>query len=272
MDITTSNNCNFCKIKNAKPTTIFTDKEITILLERIYSGSVNTYLLDVNTYQRIARHLTKGVYEGFGKSIINVQWGTPDFDMLTSLKDNTYIFSAAKTYQQTKDISSLLVKDGKVQSFREFKKEAKPIFNKYNRDYLEVEYQSAIMQARTASKWIDIERTKDVYEKLEYHTAGDSRVRRNHEVLNGIIRPVDDKFWSTFMPPNGWNCRCTVLQTTGVESTVLNKSNKPSKDDVPDIFRFNAGKDKIIFSKKHPYFDVPKDDKDFAKRNFNLPL
>lgn len=272
MDITTSNSCPICKISNQKEESIFTDEEVTILLERIYNGSVGRYSLDFNTYQRIARHLSKGVYEGFGKDIINVSWGTPDYEMLSSLRDNTYIFSAAKTYQQTKEISNLLVKGDRLQTFKEFEKDASIIFETYNKRYLAAEYQSAIMQARSAAQWIDIERTKDIYDKLEYHTAGDSRVRRNHEVLNGIIRPVDDKFWSTFMPPNGWLCRCTVLQTREVESTVLNRDNKPSKKDVPEIFRFNAGKDKIIYSKKHPYFKVPKVDKEFANRNFNLPL
>ena len=38
------------------------------------------------------------------------------------------------------------------------------------------------------------------------------------------------------------------------------------------IFKMNPGKDKVIFNKEHPYFDVAPKDKDFAKRNFDLPI
>ena len=41
---------------------------------------------------------------------------------------------------------------------------------------------------------------------------------------------------------------------------------------MPDIFMFNAGKQRIVFSPKHPYFDVADRDKGFAKTNFGMPI
>ncbi len=46
---------------------------------------------------------------------------------------------------------------------------------------------------------------------LLYSAVLDDRTRPNHEALNGIIRPVDDDFWDTHLPPNGINCRCEVV-------------------------------------------------------------
>jgi SPP1 gp7 family putative phage head morphogenesis protein len=51
----------------------------------------------------------------------------------------------------------------------------------------------------------------DIIWGYEYTTVGDNRVRDEHAVLDGIKLPKDDPFWQRFWPPNGYNCRCTVL-------------------------------------------------------------
>ena len=275
--MTTTNNythsCNRCGgIQNIDSPDIFSEQEIMEFLDGIFYGRIYKRKLSLDVYLKTARHLTEGVYKGFGKELINTTLYTPDEVMLSSLRSNVYIFSAAKNYQQTRAISALLTDKNGLVSFAEFEKKARELFTTYNKNYLAVEYQSAIMQARSASQWMDIQNDKSVYNLLEYNTVGDGRVRPEHRVLNGIVRPVDDKFWSTFMPPNGWNCRCTVVQRMDIAITPLNRGNRPSKDDVPEIFRFNPGIDKIIYSKKHPYFDVARGDKQFAKDNFGLPI
>lgn len=45
----------------------------------------------------------------------------------------------------------------------------------------------------------------------QYSAVGDQRTRPAHLDLNGRIYRYDDPFWSTFYPPNGFNCRCTVI-------------------------------------------------------------
>ncbi|MBQ3349216.1 MAG: minor capsid protein [Thermoguttaceae bacterium] len=47
---------------------------------------------------------------------------------------------------------------------------------------------------------------------FEYCTAHDRRVRPEHRLLEGVRLPKDDPFWKKYLPPNGWNCRCTVLE------------------------------------------------------------
>jgi SPP1 gp7 family putative phage head morphogenesis protein len=265
-----------CKVCNGKISNkqldIFTEDEMNTFLARIFDRSVTVNSLDKSMYQKIARKITAGVYKGYGKNIINTTYNSPDYDMLQSLRENVYIFSGAKTYQQTKDISTLLAGPTAPRTFKEFKTLAKPLFKSYNETYLKVEYNSAIAQARSASQWLEIENDKSIYDSLQYVTAGDNRVRPEHEILNGIIRRVDDKFWDKFMPPNGWACRCLVIQQMDVKETPLTTKNKPSIESVPKEFRFNPGKEKIIFSPYHPYFNVAKSEREYAKRNFDLPL
>lgn len=273
--------CSVCEVHNKfdeKPIHLFTDEEIDLIILAIYAGTITTHNLDVTTYLKTARKLSEGMFDGYGNNFDDVVMNSEDYYMLKALEQNIYFFSGAKTYQQTRDISSLLLKEEdmagvkiKIQTpFNEFRKEAKKMFLDYNENYLRAEYNSAIAQSRTASQWQEIQKEVEHLPMLTYQTVGDARVRPTHQELDNIARPVNDSFWDIYMPPNGWNCRCTVEQTGKKKITSLKGFKTP--DDVPEIFRFNAGKERIVFSPKHPYFKVAPQDKDFAKRNFNMPM
>lgn len=261
--------CSFCEIENKDPD-LFTDDEIERVIYGIYSGIITVRSLDFATYQKVARKLSEGVYKGYGIHLDDTLYLSEDYLMLRSLKTNVYIFSAAKQYQQVRHMSSLLTEGDKIRPFSEFKKEATEVFKEYNVHHLTAEYNSAIAQSRSASQWVDIYNNRAVLPYLTYQTVGDGRVRPEHAMLNGITRKIQDPFWDKFMPPNGWNCRCDVSQHEEAKETDLTNFKTP--DTVPDIFQFNAGKEKIVFSKKHPYFKVAPQDKDWAKQNFGLPL
>jgi len=43
-------------------------------------------------------------------------------------------------------------------------------------------------------------------------TRADERVRASHRAWHNVTLPVDDPWWQTHYPPNGWRCRCTAVQ------------------------------------------------------------
>lgn len=45
-----------------------------------------------------------------------------------------------------------------------------------------------------------------------YIAVQDERTRQQHKTWHGTVLPVDDKFWDSHYPPNGWRCRCIVQQ------------------------------------------------------------
>lgn len=274
-DITTlySSVCTICGgYHNASETNIFTQEEMNQLIDGVLLGIYTTEHLPVWYYEKTAQALFTGVEAGFGKTLLEVEFGGIDYALLYELRTNIYVFSAAKTYQQVRDMTDLLAEYRYRPDI--FKQKAQAIFENYSTpkgaNYLSTEYSTAKLSARAAKNWIDIAKNSDTLPFLEYQTVGDARVRPEHAALDGIIRPVSDAFWSNYYPPNGWRCRCTVIQHDEAQVTTLKGFKQP--DTVPDMFLMNSGKDKIIFSPKHPYFKVARGDKQLAMDNFNLPL
>ena len=71
-------------------------------------------------------------------------------------------------------------------------------------------YDNNLRTAKMAGRWQQIQRTKATRPYLIYTTVGDSQVRDEHRKWDKLVLPVDDSFWDTHYPPNGWNCRCTI--------------------------------------------------------------
>lgn len=65
--------------------------------------------------------------------------------------------------------------------------------------------------AAAAGQWERIQQTKRTFNVLRYVTQDDGRVRAAHMAWHNLALPVDDPFWATHYPPNGWRCRCRVI-------------------------------------------------------------
>lgn len=207
------------------------------------------------------RILNKAVDNG----IVNNE---PPSEMQRKLREDVFVFSSCKTHVQLKEASSLLLsEDGRIKPWQKFNQEMTALNRKYNEDYLQSEYVFATSSAEMAPKWSDFEKGGDRY-NLQYRTANDDRVRDSHKTLNGTTLPVSDPFWDSYFPPNGWRCRCTVVQVLKEKYPVDNSAEKmriadkitvelDSKGrDRNAMFRYNPGKQKIIFPPNHPYYKV----------------
>ena len=102
-----------------------------------------------------------------------------------------------------------------------------------------------------------------MYPNLEFRTVGDDRVRPAHRELHGIIKPIDDVFWTKYYPPLDWRCRCDAVPTAE------NPKGEVPKDMHPPKFVGNVGIDKEIFQSNHNFFRLINEDKE-ALRNREL--
>ncbi|WP_336801550.1 phage head morphogenesis protein [Kaistia sp. MMO-174] len=83
--------------------------------------------------------------------------------------------------------------------------------------------------ARAAGQWDRIQRTKEALPFLLYVRTTASDPRPEHLGWAGTILPVDDPFWRSHFPPNGWGCKCTVRQITRRERDRLLSSVSEAK-------------------------------------------
>lgn len=79
---------------------------------------------------------------------------------------------------------------------------------------LEAIFRTQTQMAYSAAKWIEAQDgpIAEVLWGWKYVTVGDDRVRPEHEALDGTTLPKDDLFWTRNFPPNGWACRCQVIE------------------------------------------------------------
>lgn len=263
--------CRLCDIKNAAPIMIFGESEYERIINGIIRKDITTRSLDYKTYKATADKLTEAVLKGFGSE---GGYGTGRESVLKGMKRNVFYFSGAKTYQQTREISTKLARmmagKGETKTLSDFKAEAKKILTTYNENYLTAEYNFAMAQGLAADEWLNYTNDAELYPNLTYRTVGDGRVRTEHAALDGVTLPIGHHFWRKNFPPNDWNCRCNASQE-GPDAKLTPVKEVP-RIEIPKIFQMNAGRDRIVFSKHHPYFRVAKQDKEFAKRNFDLSV
>lgn len=136
-----------------------------------------------------------------------------DKDLAQALKFSIAEFSAFKETSFRKDLEKLLTQDGKLTPWKDFKEKAYKISSDYNHRWLKTEYHQTVANAQMAEKWKGFEANKDLYPNLKLVSVRDSRVRPEHKILDGTIRPIDDPFWNTHTPPLDWGCRCDVVPT-----------------------------------------------------------
>lgn len=233
----------------------FTD-EITRLAREIYNTKKGKNY-DPALLNATARQMAKAMAEGYGKDSIKIEWDSPDAEMIGKLTRDAWHFSAAKNYQQLRDMTLALNDKGKLRDWASFQDEVAKTNAKYNVTWLRTEYDSAVAASQMASRWVQFGQNKRTMPMLQYQTVGDSNVRDEHQRLDGIVKHIDDSFWNTYYPPNGWRCRCDVQQLPGQRTeTDTTRRELPT---VPDLFRTNVGKTGLMFPAGHPYYkDCPK--------------
>lgn len=195
----------------------------------------------------------------------------PNPDLTVKLHENTYMFSGFKTKIMAEEAATLLRDEkGNIKSFDKFYQDVRGIDDKYNKKYLSSEYAHAVSSTQAAREWAGFAEGAGRY-NLQYRTANDGNVRREHQALNDITLPFDDQFWNHYMPPNGWRCRCRVIEVRKSKYEVSDSEkamrigDKMTEDKKMQMFRYNPGKEGRVFPQKHPYF--PKGCGDCNKAN-----
>ena len=246
-------------------------KLIEEISQKLQNGDIRPSDLDKDLIEQIYNDVSQPVKEEFGQRWVDYDYKEPK-SLIQKFKKNLWQFSSAKTLAELEYINSLILdKNGRIKPEHQFMQDVRKANILFNRNYLQAEYQTAKRGAQMAHLWNKFLEQKKYYPNLVYRTVGDSRVRPEHAALNGVVKPIDDPFWKTYYPPNGWRCRCTVMNTAEKvsEGTFEDKTVKPE-------FYGNTALDEEILTSKGTFFKLlNKDHK--AKTNaelmkYNMPM
>ena len=196
--------------------------------------------------------------------------------MRQRLQRSNYIFSGMKTFHELNEaFPSLIDENGNRKPFEQFLNDVQKIDRTYNHNYLRAEYNFCQASADMAAKWEGFMQDGDRY-NLQYRTQRDKKVRPEHAALDRVTLPMSDTFWQEYYPPNGWNCRCTVVQvrkskypeTPHDEAMALGE--EATGKDTKGIFHFNPGIEQKTIPDYNPYTIKRCRDCDIAKGKLDL--
>jgi len=172
----------------------------------------------------------------FLKQKLNITTNAWD-DTLKEVHAKAFVVAGATKLALLKDLREAVahaVEDG--ESIGQFRKRFDALVQQHGWDYkgqrgwrTRVIYDNNMRSAAMAGQWDRIQQNKVSRPYLMYRTAGDSRVRKQHKDWDRVVLPVDDEFWDSHYPANGYGCRCDVRTLSEREMTQkgLSVSDRP---------------------------------------------
>lgn len=168
---------------------------------------------------------------------------------------NTYQFAAAKDAETCRLMQAQVYDDtGKLRSWPQFRERANEISQSSNEVQLRVERDNCARQSIMSDKFQDMRDNADIYPYWMYKGRLDSRERKEHVALEGLILRIGSVAGDSIYPPGDWNCRCTAVpvddrylsannrsvQTEEQARSWLEGTDKDGKAFVDPQFRYNA--------------------------------
>ena len=236
---------------------LLSDDELNDLIEKLLRNifknqSISKAPLALQEY--FIEQLTDAVIEGYGATLDDFDTDTPDADMIEALQADVVKFAAAKDDVMNKAIARELVgPDGNLRSYKEFKIAATQITSDHTDTWLKAEYNLAVVSAQAAAKWVRIEEDAEDLPILEFDAIMDGRTTEICKNFNGIRLPFDHVFWDMYYIPNHYGERSLIKQDVD-RGKLTDTSTIIYPDRIPEIFKVNLAKNKLVFPQGHPYY------------------
>lgn len=214
-------------------------------------------MMNEKPVRRLIEETAAYLSEGIGRGIMEEPASEA---MARSLRESAGVFSGFKTFHEMKEAAGLLLDEsGNLKPFERFSNDVQKINDAYNKHYLKTEYAFAVRSAEAAARWEEQQDDGGGRYLLQYRTAGDKKVRKAHQALEGITLPPSDPFWDSYYPPNGFNCRCTVVKVRAAKypatdsGEAMKTGDKATEGKYAEMFRFNPGKRRAAYPAYNSY-------------------
>lgn len=235
---------------------------------QLYDGQIKEGYIDDAIYTHTANKLMEAVFEGMGQN--SFSYDDVNNELAAYLQQNIHAFSAAKTLVELEHFRDLMVgDDGKIISRSQYINRVFDEGYRFNKTYLETEYNTAYSSAQTAVEFNDF--GDDA--AIQISTVGDDRVRPQHQILDGFTALKSDNIWKKLCPPFDFNCRCRLIP--GIASNIdgTKKPGLVTRAGISKHFQRNTATDMVIYKDSHPYFKGarPTLKELTAMKNYNMP-
>jgi SPP1 gp7 family putative phage head morphogenesis protein len=130
---------------------------------------------------------------------------------------------------------------------------------------LENIYRTNMQAAFSASRYQSLMQNTHSRPYWQYSSVNDYRTRPAHAAMSGLVYRYDDPFWSTFYPPNGYRCRCTVtaLADRDIQRRGLIVSESTAENLIDSESTSKSGQTHVTKAYRAPDGTLVKTDKGF---------
>ncbi|MEM9118498.1 MAG: phage minor head protein [Cyanobacteria bacterium P01_F01_bin.56] len=150
-------------------------------------------------------------------------------------------------------------------AFGEFKKQFDRIVERHGWDHAggrewraDLIYRQNFYQAYAAGRYQQ-QRDPDVVSRrpyLQYRHGGSRDPRPTHLALDGQVFPINDPFWDTWTPPNGFGCRCFTLSLSDRDLNRLGlEVSEPPRGDTMTVRDPDTGQTRELRNEPDRGFD-----------------
>ena len=199
--------------------------------------------------------LFEGILQNFNKAVDVSVNSKKHGGFAHELCTNNEVYSAFRSHRMGRDMAAkMLDEDGKLKSFTKFREDVKPIADHHVKHWLETEYNTAVHRAHQAEQWKKFQEDKDIFPNLRWVESTAVNPDPEHRTFWGIVRPVDDPFWSAHRPGDHWGCHCSLEQTDDPVTDAPDGAEEDDKNDPSPGLEENPAETGRIFSDKGPFF------------------
>ena len=237
------------------------DAGITISDDIIAAALRNIYRRDFNPHTDIEPNLFNAIAHALGQALTDgaAQGGLPALandPFIHALRHSTDVFSAFKVHRAQNDMAArLLDSNGNLKPFEQWREEVLPIADHQCHNWLQTEYNTAVLRARQAANWQQFQAEKDILPNLKWLPSTSPNPGADHQPFWNTILPVDHPFWDQHRPGDRWNCKCDLTSTDEPPTPVPSAhGGSPAGDNPQPGLKDNPGKTAEVFSDDHPYF------------------
>lgn len=130
-----------------------------------------------------------------------------------------------------------------------------PLTGKYCDQWLNTEYNTAVIRAHRAADWKHFETEIDVYPNLRWAQTTSAVPDKVHQFFwsQKLTLPVNDTFWQRHHPGERWGCKCTCEQTDEPVNDLGGLAAK-YEDTASKGLHGNPAQTGQLFSEDHPYY------------------